>query len=191
MLRAEPLPHVALERDERERPVVALDEPGGDDPDHARVPAGAGEHVARALPERGDLCLGFEEHARLGVATLLVGAVELVGDLRRAHRVLGEDQLERGVGAVEAAGRVQARRQPEAHRALVHAARVDAGAGHERAQPGLRRARERAQAAARERTVLAAQGDAVGDRRERHEIEVLGHASSLRPLACASASASL
>ena len=33
--------------DQHDRPVVALDEPRGDDADHALVPAGAGDHVAR------------------------------------------------------------------------------------------------------------------------------------------------
>jgi hypothetical protein len=44
--------------------------------------------------------------------------VELVGDLLRARRVLGEHELEPRVGAVQAARRVDARRQPVSPGAL-------------------------------------------------------------------------
>ena len=46
--RPDPVPSVAVERDQDRRPVVALGDPGGHDPDHARVPALAGQHVRRA-----------------------------------------------------------------------------------------------------------------------------------------------
>ena len=72
----------------------------------------------------------------------------------------------------EAAGGVEARREPEADGAGVDGGRVDAGALHERAQPGLRRARERAEPGDGERAVLVDERDDVGDRREGDEVEV-------------------
>ena len=102
-------------------------------------------------------------------------------DLRRAQRVLGEEQLEPGVGAVQAPGRVQPRREREAERALVDAARVDARDRHQRAQPRLARRRQRAQATAHERAVLADQRDHVGDRRERDEVEVVLELARVAP----------
>ena len=49
---------------------------------------------------------------------------------------------------------------------------IDSGRAHERTQPRLRRSRERAEAGDREGAVLVDKRDDVGDRRERHEIEV-------------------
>ena len=49
---------------------------------------------------------------------------------------------------------------------------IDAGGAHQRLQPGLLRARERAQAGDRERAVLVDERHDVGDRRERDEVEM-------------------
>ena len=111
---------VAVERDQHGRAVVALGDPRGDDPDHARVPALAGEHVGGALARRGDLGLGLEEDARLDVAALGVGAVELLGDRGRALRRPPVRTSSRpGVGAVQAPRGVDPRREAEADRARV------------------------------------------------------------------------
>ena len=106
------------------------------------------------------------------MAALGVEAVELVGDLARADLVGGQQQLEPGVGALEPAGGVDPRREPEADGARVDPRRVGARDAHQRAQAGALRDRERAQPGAHEPPVLAAQRDAVGDRRERDEVEV-------------------
>ena len=80
------------------------------------VPALAREHVRGALSKRGDLRFGLQADARLHLPALVVGAVQLLGDLPRRARVLGQDQLEPRVGAVQAPRGVQARRQREADR---------------------------------------------------------------------------
>ncbi len=86
-----------------------------------------------------------------------------------------------GVGAVQPPGRVQARRERKADRALVHLRRIDARDCHQRAQTGLGRRRERAQAAAHERAVLADQRDDIGDRRERDQIELAAQLARVAP----------
>ena len=78
-----------------------------------------------------------------------------------------------GVGAVEAAGGVEARGEAEADRALVDAAGVDARDVHQRLQAGLAGAGEPAQARAHEPAVLARERDDVGDGGERDQVEVL------------------
>ena len=62
--------------------------------------------------------------------------------------------------------------EPEAACPRVDGRRIDAGSAHERLQPRLLRARERAQAGDRERAVLVDERHDVGDRRERDEVEV-------------------
>ena len=69
-------------------------------------------------------------------------------------------------------GGVDPRAEPEADGARVDGGRVDAGGAHQRPQPDLLRARERAQPRDRERAVLVEQRHHVGDRRERDEIEM-------------------
>ena len=152
---------------------MALAQARGDDADHARVPSLRSEHVRRALALLRELCLGLEEDAPLKLATLAVCPVELDGDLARALRALGEDELEPGVCAAKATGGVQPRGQREAQRALADGARAHAGDRHERPQPGLARRGEGSQPAAHERAVLAHEGHHVGDRRQTDEVEVL------------------
>ena len=130
-------PLVAVQREHHARAVVALGDPGGDDADDPGVPALAGEHVGGLLAELAHLGLGLEEDPRLGVAALGVGVVELVGDRRGALGVVGEHELEPGVGAVQAPGGVDARGEAKADRARVERARVDLGHAQQRADPGL------------------------------------------------------
>ena len=66
------------------------------------------------------------------------------------------------------------RREPERDRGRVDRRRIDAGHPHQRAEPGLLRACEPAQARRRERAVLVDERHDVGDRRERDEIGVTG-----------------
>ena len=144
---------VAVERDQDRRAVVALGDAGGDDPDHARVPALGGEHVrgraGRAL--LGQQRLGLEADAGLDVAALGVDRVELQRDLAGPLGVGGEQELEAGVGAVEAPGGVEPWREAEADRALVDAAGVHPRDVHQRLQPGLAGAGERGGGPARTR----------------------------------------
>ena len=86
--------------------------------------------------------------------------------------VLGEQQLERGARAAQAARRVDPRREPEPDGALVDPRRIDARDLHQRPEPRLLRACERAEAGERERAVLVDERNDVGDRRERDQVEV-------------------
>ena len=103
-----------------------------------------------------------------------VEQVELARDLGGAVAVLGQQQLERGVGAAHAAGRVDARAEPEAERRARSArpARRRPRAISAR-RPGLSRARQRDQALADDAAVLAAQRHEVADGGERGQVEVL------------------
>src|SRR3954470_23542203 len=121
------------------------------------MPALPPEHVRGRLRMLGTRGLGLEQDARLGVLTLAVEQVELVGDVGGATFVLGEDQLEGGVGALEAAGGVDARGEPEAEGVLGHGTWLDAGDLHERPESRLRRAGESGEAIADETSVLALQ----------------------------------
>ena len=137
------------------------------------MPVVPGEHVGRPVARRRHLGLGGEQDARLDIAALRVGAVELPGHGGRPRLVLGQHQLETGVGAMQASSRVDARRQPEADRPGVETARVGLGDAHERPEPGLRGSGKGAQARAHEPAVLAQQGDAVRHGGQRDEVEVV------------------
>ena len=146
----------------------------GNDADDARMPLLAHEHVGAAIPERADLGLGLPRDPLLDGATLGVQRVELARDLGGALPVLGDEQLERGVGAANPAGGVQARGEPEAERAGVEVARVGAGDRDERPDPRLPARRQCLEALLDEPPVLTAERDEVGDRGERDEIEIVG-----------------
>ena len=81
--------------------------------------------------------LGGEQDAGLGLLAVAVEQVELARHLRGAVAVLGEQQLERGVGPAHAAGGVDARAEPEAERLLGELGRLDRGHRHQRPQAGL------------------------------------------------------
>ena len=132
---------LTVERDQDRGPVVALGDPRGDDPDHAGMPALGGEHERAAFGMLGDERLGLEADPGLDVAALGVDAVELLGDGLGPFAVLGQQQLEPRVGAVQAPGGVQPRAEPEADRGLVEPARVHARDVHQRPQADLARAR--------------------------------------------------
>src|SRR5439155_7448448 len=93
-----------------------------------------GEHVRSAITEGRDLFLGRKANLALDEPALAVGPVELFGDLRGAGALLGEDQLQARVGAMHAAGRVQARRKREGDRSLAEHARLDSRDGHQGTQ---------------------------------------------------------
>ena len=107
-------------------PVVALDQARGDDPDHARVPALAGEDEARRLAqllgERPQRRLRRGVDLALGCSPLAVGPAQLGCDLGGAILVVGEEQLHARVGSVEPPGSVDPRRQAERQIALIELA---------------------------------------------------------------------
>jgi hypothetical protein len=69
-------------------------------------------------------------------------------------------------------GGVDPRREPEADRAGVDPAGIHARHLHQRLQARLARGRERAQAGAHQTAVLSHQRHAVGNGRERHQVEI-------------------
>ncbi len=104
--------------------MVALDDPRGDDPDHAGVPAGGGKHVGAALTHLGGERLGLPADPLLDRAAVGVDGIELGGDRLSALRILGQQQLQPRVGAPHAAGGVDPRRQPEGQAGGVERARI-------------------------------------------------------------------
>ena len=135
MLRPEPRPAaLAVEGDHHARPAPALHEPRRHDPDHARVPALPRHHDRGLVRLRRAGGLGGEQDARLGLLAVAVQEVELAGHLAGARGVVGEEQLERGVGSLHAPGGVDARAEPEPERVLGELARRHAADLHQRAQ---------------------------------------------------------
>ena len=148
--------------------------------DHVRRGAGAVRlrpllHLADRVPQ--DALLD-----RLAVA---VQRLELARQPRGLALVVGQQELERGAGMAEPAGRVDPRREPERDRARVDRGGVDAADPHERLQAGLVGSREPSHARGNERAVLVQERDDVGDRRERDEVEMaveVVHAERLEQL---------
>ena len=95
--------------------------------------------------------------------------------------VLREHEIERDVGATQASGGVDARREPKADGARVDGRRVDARAAHERLQPRAACRGESLQPGRGERAVLVDERDDVRDRRQRDEIEVPANGRCSRP----------
>ena len=121
----------------------------------------------------GHQALGLEHGCRLDRLALGVDRVELARDLEGALGVLRHQQLEPGIGVVEATRRVDARREREPERPLVDALRIDARDSHQCPHAGALGARQRAQAAAHQRAVLAHQRHQVGDRCERDDVQLV------------------
>ena len=163
---------LTVERDQDRGAVMALGDPRGDDADHAGVPALGRQHVRRRRARGGDLRLRLEEDPRLHVAALGVHGVQLGGDGGRARDVGGEEELEAGIGAMEAPGGVDAGREAEADGAGVHPARIDARHLHQGLEAGLAGGGERAQAGPDQPSVLAHERDDVGHGGERDHVEV-------------------
>src|SRR6266516_3686852 len=162
--------------DQDDRPVVALDEPRGHDADHALVPLRSREHVA-ALPvlrlrPRLDLLDRLAEDPFLDRLTVAIELVEPVGQPAGLPRILGQQQLERGLRMAEPPGRVQSRGEAKADGGGVDGGRIDPGNRHQLAKPRLLRARERAQAGDREAAILVDERDDVGDRGDCDEVEM-------------------
>jgi hypothetical protein len=170
------LPLAVGARDHHDRAVVLLDQPRGDDADHALVPALAGDDVAATttprLRPRLDLVDRLAEDALLDHLPLAVQRLELLGEELRLAIVFGEEQPERSLRSAQPARSIDPRREPEANGLLVDGGRVDAADPHQRAQSRLLCLGDAAQPEQRECAVLVDERDDVGDGRERNDVEV-------------------
>ena len=164
-------------RDEDDRAVVALDEPRGDDADHALVPVGAGDARRRGGRAARRATTRPGRSPRAGSAPSTAWRSRFSSSRESASRrasvsssVRSSSSASRGCPSRPAALRRGARRKPTAPASTV--AGSTPARSHQRAQPGLRGARERAQPGDRERAVLVDERDDVGDRREGDEVEM-------------------
>ena len=180
MLRPEPRPPPSLVEGDHDRgPVVALDQPRGDDPDHAGVPALAGDAPAPA-PRAGRSGSSRRAASAAASTSRSVARRSRVGAARARRRsaaaragVLGQHQLDPGVGPVEPPGGVDPRRQAERRgrpRRAVVGSHFEAAISAR--IPGRRARRSSASPRLHQRPVLADQRHHVGDRRQRHQVEV-------------------
>ena len=155
---------------------MALNHARGRDPHHARMPSLAGQHQpGRGGELLGELPagpLGGIEHRPLRIAPLAVGPIQLGRDRRCPLAVRGQHQLHSGVGAVEASGGIDPGGDPEGQIALVEADGLRGGRSTQGPKPGAPRPSGDGKARANERAILAAQRDEVGDRGQRHEVEL-------------------
>ena len=146
---ARSFPETFAAGDQDDRPVVALDEPGSDDPDHAFVPVFAPDDIRRApalrlgpfldLRDRGANDALFD---RLPVAVELF---ETIGEPARLVGILGQEELQGGPRMTEPPRRVDPRPEPEADLARVDGRGIDVRRLQQRPQSGLLRACKRAQ----------------------------------------------
>ena len=140
------------------------------------MPALSGDDIAAVVAPGGrprlDLADRLAHDPLLDRLPLAVQRLELLGELPGLGRILSEQQLQRRLGPAQASGGVDPRREPEADRTLVERGRIHAGDAQQRAQARLLRLREAAQTDERERTVLVDERHDVGDRRERHDVEM-------------------
>ena len=173
---ARALPAVALARDQHDRAPEALDEAGGDDADHALVPALAPDDVGAVAPllrppgvDRGD---GFAEDPLLDGLPVAVERLELVREEVGLAIVLGQHQVQRNVGRPSRPAALSRGASRNATAVASTVAGIDARDPHQRPQSRLLRAGEPAQADRGESTVLVDQRYDVGDRGERDEIGV-------------------
>ena len=172
---------LAVERDHHARPAPALHEPRGHDPHHSGVPALPRHHDRALVSLRRAGGLGGEQDAGLRLLAVAVQEVELARHLAGARVVVGEQQLEGGVGALHPPRRVDPRPEPEAERLLGQLAGGHAADLHQRSQAGLAGAPERHEALAHDAAVLAAQRHEVADRGERGQVDVLGGVARVAP----------
>ena len=104
--------------------------------------------------------------------TIAIQILQTVGQTPCLVGVAGQQQLQCGARMAKPARGVDPGCQPEADLARVDRRRIDARNLHQCAQAGLLCPGERPQPGDRQRAVLTDERDDVGDRRQRHEIEV-------------------
>ena len=131
MLRPEPLPVLAVQRDQHDRAVVALGQPRGDDPDHARR---ASPRPRARRPARSAELPRSALRPRSGCASRPAGARGWRGRAprRSAPRAAGprsgsaRARRRRGTGARRRSAAAPARRRPRARRRLPGSTRATA-----------------------------------------------------------------
>ena len=171
---AGPAPAAPLEPNHHARAPVALDEPRRDDADDSRVPSLPCDHQRGRVKLGGAGRVGREEDALLGLATVAVEVVELLGDLGGALVVVGQHQLEGGVGAAEAAGGVDAAARAGSSRSgPIQVGRVKRRDAHQRPQARPLGAGQLGQPLPGNATVLVAQRHHVAHRGQAREVEIL------------------
>ena len=184
-LRPEPLPRSPSSAISTTGRWWLLGQPRGDDPDHARMPALAGQHVgARASAE---LAPRSALRPRSGCASR---PARRSGLARSSSSAICAARSGSSVSSSSSPASARYRRPAAFRRGASAKATARSSTlpgstardGHQRAQPGLGGAGQRAQAAAHERAVLAEQRHHVGDRRQRHQVEIAARARrSSRP----------
>ena len=129
--------------------------------------------LALLVGERAQRRLGLVGDAALGLAALVVGGVELGGDLARPRVVVGQHQLDAGVGAVEAARR---RSGAAPRRKAMSPSSTRSGSTFATSisarMPGPAGPAQLGEPAPGEGPVLVDERDEVGDGRQRDEVEV-------------------
>ena len=170
---------LAVEGDDDDRTVVALDQPRGDDPDHAGMPALARERPARALPSapraaraaplRPPSSTSRSVARRSELARLSSSAIcfARASSSVSSSSTPASARYSRPAALIRGASR-------NAEVALVQPSRLAFRGLHQRsaARPACVRP-HLGQPALDERPVLPDQRHHVGDRRQRHEVEVL------------------
>ena len=180
------LPFAVRAGDHHDGPSVPLDQPRGDDADHALVPALVCEHVASRAPPRirpgvdlptasRTMRSSTERRSRLNSSSCSASRPPSPRRRRAGARAPPSGLHSRPAALIRGA-----RRKPTAPR---RRGRVDARHAHQRAKPGRRACFELLQPGDRERAVLVDERDDVGDRRERDQIEMPVERHSRRRLA--------
>ena len=154
-----------------------LDQPAGDDPDHAGMPAFLAQDDRPSLLQAallGDHLVGLVDDLLLDLLALGVAEVEGLGQLRGPGFIVGREHLDRLHRAFEPAGGVDPGGELEADRPGVHLAMAHATGDREQgAEPQVRRVGEAGQAVSDEESVLAVDRHDVGDGRHRHQADRL------------------
>ena len=167
---------VPVEGDDHGGPVRPLDQPRGDDADHARVPVVSPDHHRLiTVPRPGASQLpDLVEHAGVHEAALRVLTLQVVREPLRLVRIGRQQEPQPGVGLGHPAHRVQTGRDAERDvLGLDPAVRPDPGIAEKSPEARLPTSLEGPQAGANQDPVLARQRHLVGHRAERDEVQVL------------------
>jgi hypothetical protein len=166
---------------------MALDDPRGDDPDHAGMPPLARQHqprrlanLIRQLPPRG---LRRRIDLPLSSPALGVHPVQLNRNLLRPRLVLGEKKLNPCVGPIEPPRSIDPRRQPEREIPLVQLGRLAFRNLQQCPNPGPTRPTNLLEALPDQCPILADEWNDIGDGGQGNQIQVrLPFAESTRKL---------
>ena len=167
---------LTIERNHHHGPVVALDQPRGDDPNHARVPVPTGDNQARSLPQPlrqiPQRHLSRVGNLPLRRPPLAIGTVQLDGNLGRPSLILGEEKLNPRIGAIKPPSRIDPRSKTEAQIALVEPGHLAFGRRDQRPHTRPRSPPYLLQPLLHQRPVLPHQRHHIGHRRQRNKIKI-------------------